>query len=261
MRVLLLFLLSAVLLFGQTFKLYLKDGDYQLVREYHVEGDRVRYYSTERSQWEAIPLQLIDLAKTERVRAAKLRSERRLSEEFDEEAQAERELKRIIASIPQNVGAYYGTGDQVKALPAADYKVITDKKRAILKHLAPIPIVPGKASVVIQGGHSAFVVHENRPQFYLRPAKQDQFGIARLTSKKGQRIVESIAITPVVNQDVEKRNQDEIFTQQLGDNLFKVWPEKPLQPGEYAVVEYSGDSYSPTGDVELLVWDFAYEPR
>src|ERR1700691_2345296 len=36
-------------------KLILRDGSFQLVREYNVEGDRVRYYSIEQSQWEEIP--------------------------------------------------------------------------------------------------------------------------------------------------------------------------------------------------------------
>ena len=55
-RVLLLFfVLSAWLAFGATFKLYLKDGDYHMVREYQVLDDRVRYFSTERGDWEEIP--------------------------------------------------------------------------------------------------------------------------------------------------------------------------------------------------------------
>jgi len=33
-------------------KLMLTDGTFQLVREYKIEGDRVRYYSVDSSQWE-----------------------------------------------------------------------------------------------------------------------------------------------------------------------------------------------------------------
>ena len=47
------------------FKLYLKDGTYQIVREYKVQSDRVRYYSIERSDWEEIPADLVDLKRTE----------------------------------------------------------------------------------------------------------------------------------------------------------------------------------------------------
>src|SRR5579863_165182 len=46
-------------------KLYLKDGSYQLVKSYQIEGDRVRYYSLDRSQWEEVPLSLVDFTATQ----------------------------------------------------------------------------------------------------------------------------------------------------------------------------------------------------
>ena len=52
-RVLVLFVLAVSLAFGSSFKLFLKNGDYQMTREYQINGDRVHYYSTERDQWEA----------------------------------------------------------------------------------------------------------------------------------------------------------------------------------------------------------------
>ena len=50
---------------GANLKLYLKDGTFQVVREYQVDQDRVRFYSVERSEWEVIPLDLVDLKRTE----------------------------------------------------------------------------------------------------------------------------------------------------------------------------------------------------
>ena len=55
-RFLIFFLAFAA--FAANIKLYLKDGDSHLVREYEVKGDRVRYYSVERGDWEEIPLAL-----------------------------------------------------------------------------------------------------------------------------------------------------------------------------------------------------------
>ena len=49
-----------------------------------------------------------------------------------------------------------------------------------------------------------------------------------------------------------------MFQQQLQGNLYKVWPEKSIEPGEYAVIEYA--DMTDAGDIELLVWDFAYQP-
>ena len=258
MRAVLLFLLAAALLFGDTFKLYLKDGDYHLVREYQVEGDRIRYYSTERGEWEEIPKALVDLEKTERERKTNSETAAKEAQEQDEEEKAERQQRREIASIPVDSGAYYKVGEQIKALPLADYQVITSKKRKAIQVLSPVPLVPGKASVVIKGEHSKFVVGEDRPEFFLRLAKQERFGIISLTPKKSLRVVENIAIIPVSKQNIEERKQMEAFQQQLGEGLFKVWPEKPLAPGEYALVEYSDDQEN--GEVNLLVWDFAYKP-
>ena len=258
MRLILLFLLTAVLLVGETFKLYLKDGSYHIVREYQLQPDRIRYYSTERGDWEEIPKELVDLDKTERERKAKDDAALKEAREQDEEEKAERELRREIEAIPMNVGAYYREDDKVKALAMADYQVITDKKRKAIQIMTPVPLVPGKASVVIKGEHSKFVVHENRPNFYMRLAKQERFGIIAVSPKKDSRIVENISIVPVAKQALEERKQMDTFQQELGNGLYKVWPEKPLNPGEYALAEYSdtGD----TNDIQLLIWDFAYQP-
>ncbi len=47
----------------------------------------------------------------------------------------------------------------------------------------------------------------------------------------------------------------EVFRKQLTpDGLYKIWPAKPLEPGEYAVVEYT------SGKLNMQIWDFAFKP-
>src|SRR5690242_12853082 len=63
LAVLRLFSVSAI---AANVRLYRKVGAYQIVREYSVQEDRVHYYSIERSDWEDIPLALVDLKRAER---------------------------------------------------------------------------------------------------------------------------------------------------------------------------------------------------
>src|ERR1700733_1290010 len=48
-------------------KLMLKDGSFQLVREYEVDGDRVRYFSIDQRDWEEIPASLVDWDATKKI--------------------------------------------------------------------------------------------------------------------------------------------------------------------------------------------------
>ena len=260
MRVLIFLLLSALLLCGETFKLYLTDGSFPMTREYKRDGDRISYFSTERGEWEEIPVQLVDLDKTEAERKAKRAAEGQEAREMDEEEKALRAQQKEISAIPMEPGAYFMRGKTVDTLALADYQVITNKKRQALKYLSPVPLVPGKAVVVIKGDRSKFTVGEERPEFYFRRDKQERFTIVKVTpTKKNTRVVESLSIQPVVNQAVEQRQEIPVFQQDMGNGLFKVWPEKPLEPGEYAMVQFGGSEEVPS-EIDLLVWDFAYVP-
>lgn len=255
MRVVILLLLAAALLLGDVFKLYLKDGGYHLTREYQVQGDRIRYFSTERGEWEEIPKEMVDLQKTESEHKATAAQQAKATKEQDEEEKAERALAKEVASIPYETGAYYKPENEIRTLKLADFQVNTNKKRRIVQMVSPLPLVPGKATVAIKGEHSGFEISEKRPEFYLRLAKQEKFGIVRLTPRKGYRIVEDISIVPVSKETVENRKQMDTFEQELSSDLYKVWPEKLLEPGEYALMEYS--EAIDQQDIQLLIWDFA----
>src|SRR4051812_29515562 len=94
------FLLCAALAFAATQRMYLKDGTYQLVREYKVAGDRVRYYTVERGDWEEVPLELVDLKRTEAEVAARDEARKEETAALAAEEKAERAAAREVAKVP-----------------------------------------------------------------------------------------------------------------------------------------------------------------
>ena len=245
-------LLSAVLAFGASIKLYLKDGTYQLVREYQVNGDRVRFYSVERSDWEEIPVDLVDLKRTESERQAEEAVIKKDAAELAAEDKFEREQREEIERVPQEPGLYMVDGAAMKTIELAESKIVSNKGRSVLKVLSPVPVVSGKSTVELDGEHSKNVFSNPRPEFYIRLADQDRFGIVRLQPKKGARIVQNWTIVPITKEIVEDEKDVPIFRKQVDSNLYKIWPEQPLEPGEYAVVEFT------EGKGNVRTWDFAY---
>src|SRR3954468_22632981 len=103
-RAFILLLAAAAALLAATQKLYLKDGSYHTVREYQKQGDRIRYYSTERGDWEELPADLIDLKKTEDENKDKEEARLKDAAEADAEEKLEREMRREIERIPVENG-------------------------------------------------------------------------------------------------------------------------------------------------------------
>ena len=254
-RMALAFCVLVAVAFAANVKLYLKDGSYQLVREYKVEGDRVHFYSTERSEWEDIPTELIDLKRTETEITERKQAIEAEAKVLSEEDKAERALQDEILKIPQNPGVYYIEGKETKKIKAAESTVHTNKGRSVLKVLSPIPAVTGKATLEINEPHSLTILNLDRPELYIQIDKEERFGIVRLTPKGGVRIVEKVTTIPVTKEIVEEPEEVEIFRKQLTpDGLYKIWPQNPLEPGEYAVIQYE------PGKLDIQVWDFAYKP-
>lgn len=242
----------ALAAFAANIKLYLKDGGFHLVREYQVQTDRVRYYSVERSEWEEIPLEMVDLKRTESEAAARKAQLDADAKSQTEEEAAVRELRKEVSRIPQDPGVYWLDGKETKVLKLASSSVRTNKGRQVLKVLSPIPIVTGKGTLELDGAHSQNVFTDPEQPFYIQLSDTERFGVARLTVKGAVRVVESLTFIPITKEVEEELNLVDIFRQQLGnEDLYKIWPKDPLEPGEYAVVQYTA------GKLNIQVWDFA----
>src|SRR5437764_4721626 len=156
-KYLLAFILVIFTAWAANLKLNLKDGSYHVVREYQVQTDRVHFYSIERSQWEDIPLDLVDLKRTESEaadRKAKLDADAKV---IAEEEKIERDMAKEVSRIPQDAGVYWVEGKETKVLKQAESTVHHNKGRSVLKRLSPIPMVTGRATVELQGAHSQTV--------------------------------------------------------------------------------------------------------
>jgi len=253
-----LFVLATVLAFGANIRLFLKDGNYHVVSEYKVLSDRIRYFSVERSDWEEIPLELVDLAKTKgavEARETEIADEKKA--EAEEEA-AEKALRKEIRSVPKEAGVYHLVeGSPMQPMKQAELKVVTDKKRQLLQVISPVPILSGKSHVEIDGVRSAFVITEERPEFYFRLANEERFGLVRCVPapKGAARIVERWEVVPVVKEIITQHEDIQIFRKQVGEALYKVWPMEPLPVGEYAWIEFTD------GKGNTQAWDFSIQTR
>jgi len=252
LRCALIISLLASSLVAQRIQLFLKGGSEMLVREYEVQGDRVRYYSLERSAWEEIPLSLVDLDKTAKTVERKEDRIEQLRAESARERVAERKARTELHNVPIDDGIYFYLEEE--ATPLEQSEVITDKslKRGILKVVSPLPIVAGKNLLMVEGAEARFATTERKPVFFVRQSKLAQFGIVRLeAAKDDRRLVQTVQIHPVSKETFEEFEEVEVFRQQLASGVYRVWPINDLEPGEYALIDFT------PGELDLRVWDFS----
>jgi hypothetical protein len=252
-RLCLLPLLLALAAWAANVKLYLKDGGYHIVREYQVQTDRVRFYSVERSDWEEIPLDLVDLKRTQAEADSRKAALEEESKIIQAEEKVEREVSAEVSRIPQDPGVYWVEEGKAKALPQAESAVRTNKGRSILKRLSPLPVVTGKGTLEVNGAAAKSVFTNPEPEFYIQLSEPERFGIVKLLAKPKEpaRVVENLTFVPISNDVVEEPILIPVLQRQLAEGLYKIWPKEKMPPGEYAVVEYT------EGKLNMQIWDFA----
>ena len=248
LRILILFLAILPTLDAQKIVLYLKGGGDLIVREYRIEQQRVRYYSLERSIWEEIPLEFVDLEQTRRVEARKTAAREERAKEDRVERAAIRKARVELHRVPLDYGVYFLHGDDVQWVEQAEVVVQGSKSRTFLKIFAPV--VAGKSTMEVEGAESKLISEDGKPMFYVRLEKITRLMMVRLKDKKKSRVVQRVWKEPQGTEIMEDQEEIEVFRQQLAPRVYKVWPVDPIPPGNYALIEYV------PGKNELRVWDF-----
>jgi hypothetical protein len=243
-------------------KLFLKDGTFQFVREYKVEGDRVTYYSLDTHEWEEIPASLVDWDATKKEAAAETKSDQALVSAVDEREKAEHaEVLAVDASIepapgiflPQDNGLFAFDGKAITPVKEADMKSSISKGKMVAKVLVPVPLVPTRHVIWIAGTRAPLRLSVGQPEFYMRTdSGEPEIDLVRAKIQKGDRQVENV--DELMGETAENRKPIALQRWQLAQNVYRYTIATPLAPGEYVLVEsVPNDQYS------IYLWDFGID--
>jgi len=262
-------------------KLFLKDGTYQIIREYQRNGDRVRYYSLERGDWEEIPASLVDWDATSKDAAAEDKAAAAMVEKIHKQEEAKRmdNVADIDASLqvgqdvflPSGEGMFVVEGKSVKLLEQVGSQTKKDKLRTFEQIMSPVPIVPGKQVVVIPGSHATLRLTSGTLEFYLRepPPDPDRASPILKSSRPGESGPEvELLRAKVVHNGRQLASISSLFGQELSQSrdtisvqrwevaptVYRFTLSQPLAPGEYVLAEILPDG------LNYYVWDFGIDP-
>jgi hypothetical protein len=258
-------------------RLILKDGAYQEIAKYEMKGDRVRYLSAERYEWEEIPSSLVDWAATEKyARDLASGAASKTAKAVDAEAEAERrkedERTPEVAPgirLPDNEGVYLLDVFQKQA----QLNEVTQNGGEIKRNLGGNilrstinPIASQKQTVELKGLHASVRSHVPDPFLYVNISRdansgpvdeQGHFRLVRVQQvpKKNVRVVGEIKIA-IYGKVKEEQKTVPTNVERFSGPWLKIMPAEPLAPGEYALVEILDKN-----QMNLFVWDFGVDPN
>lgn len=253
----------------QTKRLILKDGSFQSVVKYEIQGDRVHYLSAERYEWEDLPSSLVDWDATKKNEAefesGKTRVHIETSEEREEREKEEANSPEILPGLrlPGSGGVflldqYNGKPELAEILQNGSELNQNSNKKSVLRS-AINPFGSSKHSFELKEPHAKIQSHVPAPAIYVdidEGALNDiplngRFRIARADVKKDIRVIGNLKVT-FTGTTSEQGNFIPTNVEKIGTGEWvKVAPAQDLPPGEYAVVEMLGPE-----EMNLYVWDF-----
>jgi|SRR5580704_3584346 hypothetical protein len=228
-------------------KLILKDGTFHIVREYHREGDRVRYYSVERSSWEEMPAALVDWDATQKAEEEQNAKQAELAKQIAESEKAARFADLNVDTsfevrpgvfLPDAVGFYVIDGNKAASMQQEKAEVHTDKGRAVAKIVTGIPLISSKQDMEILGKQAKLRIHTGDAEFYFRTADQREphLTLVQATVKGEKRALEAIT-TNIAGQQRFKNREVSLLQWDAARGLYRFTVEQALDPGEYAIIE------------------------
>lgn len=274
-------------------RLILKDGSYQAVIKYEVKGDRVRYLSAERNEWEEVPNALVDWPATEKYEKERASGDvSPVAHEISEEEKAERAEEAAKTPevapglhLPYDEGVFlldhFSGQPELLQLVQNGGEIDRDVKGNIIRSTIN-PLAGSKQTVELKGEHAAVQAHMVRPVLYVNfgsdqvseapnsatqknPPKSDQsedtttlghqYRLVRVKSKDGTRILGNIKIA-FYGKVSQQENFVPSAVEPVSGGWVKVTPNADLAPGEYALVEMLDPK-----EMNLFVWDFGVNPR
>lgn len=261
-------------------RLILKDGSYQSITKYEIKGERVRYYSAERGEWEEVPKSLVDWDATDKYQKGLVENKPspealELDKELEAEQRAEEARSPHVAPglrLPDDGGVFlldtFQNQAQLDELQQAGGELKHNTKSNILRG-AINPLASAKQTIELPGEHAHIQSHVALPSLYVNidpdpraagaaaptgePAPlppSERFKIIRAESKGGKRIAGGVKIAVYGKVTTDQRFVPATVTPMMG-GWVKITPTEPLAAGEYAVAEMLGKE-----GMNLYVWDF-----
>jgi len=162
----------------QARRLILKDGSYQSIAKYEIHGERVRYFSAERGEWEEVPKSLIDWDATEKYEQGRLQGAPspeavQLDKELEAEQRAEEARSPHVAPglrLPDDGGIFlldtFENQPQLAELQQSGGELNKNTKTNILRG-AINPLASAKQTIELPGQHAKVQSHVSVPSIYI----------------------------------------------------------------------------------------------
>ena len=248
-------------------KLILTDGSFQMVREYQRQGDRVRYFSLERSAWEEIPATMVDWTATEKAKTERESQQKQLDEQIAKTENAQRFADLDVDTsfevhpnvfLPDAAGFYAVDGKSVAVVKQEEATLRLEKARTFERIVTGMPMISARQDMEIAGKQAKLRLHTGDLEFYFRTAdeRDPRLKLVRAQIKDGKRELEVVS-TDIAGQQKYKDQEISLLKWDAARGLYRFTLDHPLEAGEYAAIE-TIETTTSQGQ-SIYVWTFGVD--